>query len=318
MAVTSGDVARAAGVSQATVSFVLNNNAGQSISEQTRTRVRSAARELGYYPNAAARSLKRGKGSAVLLPLPGMALSNRWLDQFVESSAAPLAAAELNLVTDFTAYADPVEQVACWLRLHPAAVLDLTLGRSDPTRELLTRNGVRLLACGPMLGPRGRTPLETIAIGARRRQLAEVLTRGHRRVVFVGPPEHVLATGRGSLVAVLRRDAKRAGASLTVEALPLSGPAARRFAAQWLRDTPGTALCTYNDEYAIALCSALADAGANLSALCLIGVDDVPLASLVTPGLASIGFDFTEMGERLAAVMAAAPSSGALLLESSP
>lgn len=46
--VTSTDVARLAGVSQATVSMVLNNKIGPSFSEETKNRVLDAARQLGY------------------------------------------------------------------------------------------------------------------------------------------------------------------------------------------------------------------------------------------------------------------------------
>ena len=52
---TATDVARRAGVSQATVSYVLNNNPRQAIPETTRRRVLTAADELGYTPSAAAR-----------------------------------------------------------------------------------------------------------------------------------------------------------------------------------------------------------------------------------------------------------------------
>src|SRR3982751_7102689 len=46
--VTMTDIARAAGCSQATVSFVLNNSPGIRLSRQTRERVIEAARALGY------------------------------------------------------------------------------------------------------------------------------------------------------------------------------------------------------------------------------------------------------------------------------
>lgn len=55
---TSADVARLAGVSRATVSYVLNNTSAVRISEPTRRRVHEAAEELGYVPHAAARSLR--------------------------------------------------------------------------------------------------------------------------------------------------------------------------------------------------------------------------------------------------------------------
>ncbi len=68
--VSSTDIARAAGVSQATVSYVINSRSGKTISEKTKARVLSAARDLGYQPNAAARALATGKTGMVALWLP--------------------------------------------------------------------------------------------------------------------------------------------------------------------------------------------------------------------------------------------------------
>lgn len=63
--VTAKDVARRAGVSAATVSYVLNDNPTQSISEETRERVRAAIRELQYAPNMAAKALRRSESGCV-------------------------------------------------------------------------------------------------------------------------------------------------------------------------------------------------------------------------------------------------------------
>lgn len=56
--VTSADVAREAGVSRATVSYVLNDRPGRSIPEATRERVRTAAARLDYVPDQRARALR--------------------------------------------------------------------------------------------------------------------------------------------------------------------------------------------------------------------------------------------------------------------
>ncbi|MNJ32860.1 LacI family DNA-binding transcriptional regulator [Paenibacillus bouchesdurhonensis] len=55
--VTMKDIAEAANVSLATVSYVLNNNTKQKISEETRQRILDISKELQYVPNMAARSL---------------------------------------------------------------------------------------------------------------------------------------------------------------------------------------------------------------------------------------------------------------------
>lgn len=68
--VSSTDIARAAGVSQATVSYVLNRRPGKTISPETRDRVLSAARDMGYQANQAARALVTGKTGMIALWMP--------------------------------------------------------------------------------------------------------------------------------------------------------------------------------------------------------------------------------------------------------
>jgi LacI family transcriptional regulator len=67
-AITSRDVARTAGVSQATVSAVLNGT--RFVSDETRNRVEAAIAQLNYRPNALARSLKTQASRLIGLVLP--------------------------------------------------------------------------------------------------------------------------------------------------------------------------------------------------------------------------------------------------------
>jgi LacI family transcriptional regulator len=64
------DVARLAGVSQATVSYVLNENIAISLREETRQRIREAARMLGYVPNNTARSLRTNRTYTIASIIP--------------------------------------------------------------------------------------------------------------------------------------------------------------------------------------------------------------------------------------------------------
>ena len=68
--VTSEDVARLAGVSRTTVSFVLNNKPDARISETTRAKVLQAAAKLGYLPNRIAQSLKTNRTGVIGPVLP--------------------------------------------------------------------------------------------------------------------------------------------------------------------------------------------------------------------------------------------------------
>lgn len=63
--VTMTDVARRAGVSQPTVSFVLNDRRDVAVAEETRRRVLEAAAELDFVPNRAAQSLRSNKSFTV-------------------------------------------------------------------------------------------------------------------------------------------------------------------------------------------------------------------------------------------------------------
>ena len=88
--VTIRDVATAASVSTATVSYVLNDTPGQTITEATRRRVREAAVALGYSPHGVARALREGQSRIVLLAVPSMR-GGRGLESFVAGMSWALA-----------------------------------------------------------------------------------------------------------------------------------------------------------------------------------------------------------------------------------
>jgi len=81
---TLKDVARASGVSTATVSFVLNATPGQTIPPATQERVRGAAAALGYQPHGLARALREGRSRIVLLAI-GRVRGGRSLEGFIQA-----------------------------------------------------------------------------------------------------------------------------------------------------------------------------------------------------------------------------------------
>ncbi len=71
---TQADVAQYAGVSRATVSYVLNGNVRMSspISDETQQRVLEAIKELGYEPDARAQVFRSGSTNTIVLTIPDL------------------------------------------------------------------------------------------------------------------------------------------------------------------------------------------------------------------------------------------------------
>lgn len=75
------DIAQRANVTPATVSYVLNNARGQTISEETRNRILGIAKELGYVPNLTARTLASKKSGMIgVILVKNNSLSKPWKD----------------------------------------------------------------------------------------------------------------------------------------------------------------------------------------------------------------------------------------------
>ena len=70
---TQADVARLAGVSQTTVSQVLNNSSAITVPVETRQRILASVERLGYVPDHTARSLRTRKTSTIACAIPDIA-----------------------------------------------------------------------------------------------------------------------------------------------------------------------------------------------------------------------------------------------------
>src|SRR5512146_2239563 len=94
---TQKDVALRAGVSRATVSFVLNDQTDLKvpISAETRQRVLSAIAELGYEPDARAQSLRRGHTKIIGVIFPIIENPSFW--QMLTGIASEIQAAGYSL-----------------------------------------------------------------------------------------------------------------------------------------------------------------------------------------------------------------------------
>jgi DNA-binding LacI/PurR family transcriptional regulator len=282
------------------VSYVLNGRDTESISERTARAVRRAAADLDYRPNPFAQSLKRGRGGTVLFPLPGAAM-NLVVAEAVDACAAALAERGLTLVTDSTQYGAPGERADAWMRLHPAAVIDVFVAPDDPAIAPLLKGGVVVLTSTPG-GQSGESAAESIAHEARRTELAYLLEQGHKRILLAGQPA-IDRRNEQRLRSDARAACKAAGASFEVHRAPLTRAGVSGVADRWMASTGrADAISASNDEFALALLGALAARGVRVpDDVAVIGVDDIPLAAAATPSLTTVAADFGPWGEAIAA-----------------
>ncbi|TMR94141.1 LacI family DNA-binding transcriptional regulator [Nonomuraea basaltis] len=293
------DVARAAGVSGATVSFVLNDTPGQSIPEETRHRVLEAVRQLGYRPRGSARALAAGRSDVVLLSIPHLSIGPG-ITRFVEQFATSLAHAGLTLVTHLAgASGRSLPDVCAAIDASVVASLDPL---DDETSQALQAAGADIVFT---------TEVEAHATMQHmgRLQAEHLIALGHRRLGYA-MPEHPLLRkiADDRLLGVADACAQAGIDSPLALDTKLDTAAMARAARRWRRESV-TAVCAYNDEVAIAVLAGMRRA--KLAApgdLAVIGADDIPLAQVADPPLSTIAFDLEKVGRSLAEAVVASLS----------
>ncbi|MFJ8194024.1 LacI family DNA-binding transcriptional regulator [Streptomyces sp. NPDC096094] len=293
---TSSDVARTAGVSRTTVSFVLNDRPGHAIPEDTRQRVLRAARELNYRPHASARSLAGGSSRIVLLALPDAPVGTG-IGQFTEEFSLALADRGLTLIIHVSSKGSQSLPEVC-AAVDASAVIALSTF-DDAIRTALWEAGA-----GVVLSLNDGAPAMQ-QVGHL--QAEHLIGRGHRRIGYALPAHPALRR--------LAEDRLR-GAARACETAQLAPPAVRTVAmspaaadevvSQWAAEAV-TAVCAYNDETAIAVLAGLRARGLRApDDIAVVGVDDVPVAALADPPLTTVRFDLHASAQRRAEAVVAA------------
>jgi DNA-binding LacI/PurR family transcriptional regulator len=282
---TSADVARASGVSQATVSYVLNNDPRQSIPPETRERVLRAARSLGYHPFAPARILRAGYSRLVLIVVQFERLDPK-LARDLDHLEAGLTQRGYTLIWHVGAHiaAGPTHPSA---NLTPAVVISC-VDQTDPTVDaFLQQFGVPVLSMNLIKSGE--------AVG--RLQVTHLAKHGKRRMVFAAPERpDVQNLAKARLEGVRRECAQLGLQPPLVKTVPLSRSAAGEAMVEILAElSPPFGICSYNDEVAFAILAALSDAGVPVpDSVAVIGCDDIPLSEFSVPPLTTIAFDNEE------------------------
>lgn len=300
MAATIKQVAARAGVSTATVSYVLNG-VGQ-VGDETRQRVQAAAADLAYEPRHAARSL-RGRSWTLGLALgsaPGQ-LASPAVAAMLDGIAT--AAGDLGyglLLLPAAPGVDPVERCLSMARSQRVDGLIVFDPLTDDPRALaLAAAGVPHVCAGP--APAGSIGVAVQTQTAARQAVQHLLGLGHRTIALIQLPGELAESEPRYLgyAEALAAHGVPLDAALIVEA-GLTEEDGYRAADELLADAAPTAILACNGELAVGALHALYDARLTPGRECsLIGFDDEPLAAHTQPPLTCIRQPHRAVGERL-------------------
>ena len=292
---TIRDVARKAGVSHQTVSRVINGKEG--VLPETRALVETAIEQMGYRPNAIARSMARGQTHTLACISPnltdytfasvieGAEVEARQHDYFMLSSSASDPQAFRALVDELVGH----RRVDGLIVINPYADERFQYIPKDFPLVFVGASAHEKNICSVSLDD------EKVAYEATR----HLITLGHTKIALVtGPMEEDCSQDR---TEGYRRALQEAGIAFD-ETMVVEGDWSATSGQSALlsfieQGRVPTAVFAQNDRMAMGVLRAARDANIKVpSQLAVIGVDDMPLSSYFDPPLTTMQQDIPRIG----------------------
>jgi LacI family transcriptional regulator len=303
-AVTIADVAARAGVSKTTVSRVLNGKG--ELDEATAARVRQVIADLGYVPSARAVGLARGRSRVIGMLVPG--LTWPWMAEVLQGVIDTVESAGYGLLLfTCTRGEESMRQFATQVSAH--AFDGLLVIEPEGTLDYITElhsQGLPVV----LIDDRGHQPIFPSVATTNRdggaAAAAHLISLGRRRPLVVtghlrfGCTEDRLA----GFAARFAEAGLPIGEELVVEG-DFSFDCGRSAVQKLLADgTDFDAVFAHNDISAAGALQAVRAAGLRVPQdVCVVGFDDVPLASHTEPPLTTVHQPMRQMGATAARLL---------------
>jgi LacI family transcriptional regulator, repressor for deo operon, udp, cdd, tsx, nupC, and nupG len=299
---TQADVAKLAGVTQATVSFVLNDSDTISVPPETRQRILDAVEQLGYRPNSLARGLVSGNSSLIAVTVP--AISDFFSD--IVHGIEDVARQSGYSVILSTTNDDPKQELAN-LEIFSSRQVDGTIIcgsrlEADDLSRIAHEHRLALLtskapvSAGIVKIP-GEDGLYTVT--------SHLIRLGHTKIGHIGwqpagenerEPGYHRALHEHNIIPDSKWVAVAAEATIEEGARCLN---------EILQRAPEvTAITCYSDTFAMGAMLAARRLNRRLPEdLAIVGFDDIPAASLVSPALTTVHVPRYRTGQLLMEVL---------------
>ncbi|HEX5942406.1 MAG TPA: LacI family DNA-binding transcriptional regulator, partial [Anaerolineales bacterium] len=307
--VTMRDVAKAANVSQSTVSRILNPSSSAKsevpISEETKEKVMAVVRELGYQPNQYARSLRGQKNHVIGMLIAD--ISNPFYHPMVRAVQDVASHYHYSVMIANSDHLHEKEQLFCESLLRrpvDGAVLIPYHLTDDDLQNLMARTGMAISAVGNHI----QHPNVDVAYADDTKASYEAIhwlieQRGHQRIAMICADHKFPVIMRR--YGAYRRAMEDAGLSVPDEYVvegdwsPESGR--RAIESLLALPEPPTAVFAASDTIAMGALAAAEDMNYRVPEdIAIIGFDDIPASSWVRPQLSTVAQYPAEMGTLLA------------------
>ncbi len=295
---TSRQVAELAGVSQTTVSFVLNNVDSANISEDTKQRVLDVAQAIGYVPDVSARTLARGKSTNIGLVL-AQAHEQVFIDEFIPNIINGLS--KVTRMYGFRILIEMVEDGSdpnTYLNLlRGKEVAGIIVNTNVPSQKDIQDLVQSVNAGFPIVSLHyWHDTIHSVIVDKLegvRSALAHLLQLGHRRIACITYAPVPAQSHASKRLDVYREVLEEAGIAYDETLVrhgaydPETGYQAMRSLLELSR-LP-TALFAMNDIMAFGAMTAIHEAGLRIPQdIAVVGFDDIRLARYSTPALTTV------------------------------
>ena len=314
---TQADVARLAGVSRATVSYVVNNRTGGRvpISEETRRRVLEAVAELDYVPDARAQALRSGNTKTIGLIIPDIHNPHFWeiADGVEQEACAAGYHILLSSIPPENKDAEDIFENMSHRRIDGLVMVPSFIYQSERAQKTLAYLVKRRVPIVAIMADRGGESYNIDRVISDYRDtttdvMTHLLSLQHRRIGLIyGIAVPALGTDR---LFAYQESLQAAGLPIDPNLVVECGPTMEDsyHATRQLLELPSppTALLAINDLLAIGALRAISDSGLNVPQdVSLFGYDDIPLAKYLVPRLSTASKDGERIGREAARLLLA-------------
>ncbi|WP_411113514.1 LacI family DNA-binding transcriptional regulator [Streptomyces sp. 029-5] len=297
---TSRDVARLAGVSQASVSLVFSGKGSKRVSKATEKRVRDAGERLGYRPQAAARQLRLGRTGLVLLAVP-----NIRGPLFAQVLASAHDAAEAHGLTVVASSSWNSKTMARVLSANQFDGLMICSPNDRQIGELPPLVPTVLIDSDPALSARNRLVVDLDVAGGMRRAVGHLVDLGHRSIGHLRyrRTSYSFRSRQAAFEAAARNLRVTEFSIPLTEALDPTLDTARKLLSD---GTPPRAVVCDDDVAAAGVYHAAATLGMRVpDDISVVGIDNTDVAGMLLPGLTTVDLHGEELGRLGVDAMAA-------------